>query len=67
MVYLFSYMRIKALPGKANKIAQFLKDISGLPLNDCSSIVRGFEEFPEECYDELCSILINPDLYFEIL
>lgn len=59
-------MKIKALNGKIIPTAQALRDISGLSLTDCANIARGLEEFPEECFDELCSTLRNPDLYFEL-
>jgi len=59
-------MKIKALPGKAITIAKTLRDISGLTITDCANIARGMEEFPEECFDELCNTLGNPDLFFEL-
>ncbi len=59
-------MRIKALTGKAIDVARSLRDISGLTLTDCVNIARGNEDFPEECFDELCNTLGNPDLFFEL-
>jgi hypothetical protein len=60
-------MKIKAHAGKAIKTAQVLKEISGLPLTDCVSICKGNEEFPEECFAELCEALNNkPDDFFSM-
>lgn len=59
-------MRIKALTGKIIPTAQALRDVSGLDLTECARIVQGREDFPEECFDELCNSLGNPDLFFEL-
>lgn len=60
-------MRILCKQGKAIKTAQVLRDISGLPLSDCLRMCQGNEDFPEECFDELCATLGNPDLFFELI
>ena len=59
-------MKIKALAGKAIQAAKTLRDISGLDLTECVHICKGEIEFPEECFNEFCNTLGNPDLFFEL-
>jgi hypothetical protein len=59
--------RIKALAGKIIITAQALKEVSGLDLTECANIVKGNIDFPDECFDELCAHLGNPDLFFEMV
>ena len=60
-------MKIKALKGKVIIVAQALRDVSGLDLTECANIAQARIDLPEECFDELCGQLGNPDLFFELV